>query len=635
MAQIPSGLQALMQASQVLQQEASPVAPGPQGPQPTVASRIVQQIEQAPSMQMMGEQAGIAGAIQNQQVARNQQMAQDPRAVAQMAAQMLGIAQNPVDMQFKEGGIIGFAEGDPVVDPDVEQFEDRQKIDQIKDAVGQFGETAFAAFKDVMPIEFLIRAAQEMGIAGGRLARAFGADIPRKTGPGMFPNLAQLERERAAKAGPEATKMFPSLAGQRITIPEDLDLSTPVPLKPQNVATVGVGGEEAVAAPLKTPDTMTLEQMLPPGVFSGREIPVVTEQTQPQIVRADETVDTRAADKIAGIAQALQRPLTSPQATIRSLPDIMQEARGQVSPEYKEAVKTVQQKQQEELALRQARPDLEKEAAEALTRADTERKRLLELKRSTDTFNRLNALFTSLYTRGNEVEAAEKAMMAREEGAIAAQLAHDQAIIKLKEAKEARKLGDAEKATAFAKDALNHHQTEMNIINKMADMSAKLEGDRATAATAERKIESSERLGVAQLLSDATTKLEQARIRAADAKERNALRMKDAEDEVERKKLADKNREITSVQNFIKDLTSQLAGLETKYGAITKLPAAMQKQPEFAEQAARFNSDRQRLESQIQQAERRLNTLLGNEAPVRSAPSGPRQLYDASGNPIR
>lgn len=567
MAQIPSGLQALMQASQVLQQEASPVAPGPQGPQPTVASRIAQQIEQAPSMQMMGEQAGIAGAIQNQQVARNQQMAQDPRAVAQMAAQMLGIAQNPMNMQFREGGIIGFAEGDMISDPNIP--------------------TPYTETKPEVSEE-------------------------------MLRQMTLPELQRYNRTGEVPPRLLPA-----------------PPERPMTAEQMMFGGLEREA-----PEAMSFEQMIPPGLGARPVVPVQatqmpTTEKEPQIVRADETVDTRAADKIAGIAQALQRPLTSPPATIRSLPDIMQEARGQLPPELRESFRNVQERQKEELALRQARPDLEKEAAEALTRADTERKRLLELKRSSDTFTRLNALFSSLYTRGNEVEAADKAMMAREEGAIAAQLAHDQAIIKLKEAKEARKLGDAEKATAFAKEALSFYQTEQGIINKMADMSAKLEGDRATAATAERRIESAERLGVAQILSDATTKLEQARIRAADAKERNALRIKEAEDEAERKKLVDKNREITSVQNFIKDLSSQLAGLETKYGAITKLPAAMQKQPEFAEQAARFNSDRQRLESQIQQAERRLSTLLGNEAPVRSAPSGPRQLYDASGNPIR
>lgn len=94
--QIPSGLQALLQASQVLQQQAAPTAPGPQGPQPTVANRISQQIQQTaepqgimPGMRDMGQQAGIAGQIMAQKQAQQQQMAQNPQAVAQMAAQML------------------------------------------------------------------------------------------------------------------------------------------------------------------------------------------------------------------------------------------------------------------------------------------------------------------------------------------------------------------------------------------------------------------------------------------------------------------------------------------------------------------------------------------------------------------
>ena len=567
MAQIPSGLQALMQASQVLQQEASPVAPGPQGPQPTVASRIAQQIEQAPSMQMMGEQAGIAGAIQNQQVARNQQMAQDPRAVAQMAAQMLGIAQNPMNMQFREGGIIGFAEGDMISDPNIP--------------------TPYTETKPEVSEE-------------------------------MLRQMTLPELQRYNRTGEVPPRLLPA-----------------PPERPMTAEQMMFGGLEREA-----PEAMSFEQMIPPGLGARPVVPVQatqmpTTEKEPQIVRADETVDTRAADKIAGIVQALQRPLTSPQATIRSLPDIMQEARGQLPPELRESFRNVQERQKEELALRQARPDLEKEAAEALTRADTERKRLLELKRSSDTFTRLNALFSSLYTRGNEVEAADKAMMAREEGAIAAQLAHDQAIIKLKEAKEARKLGDAEKATAFAKEALSFYQTEQGIINKMADMSAKLEGDRATAATAERKIESAERLGVAQLLTNAEERLDAARIRAQGAKERNDERVQIAKDELERKKLADKDRAIKQAQENISNLYSRLKSVNDAYGMVSKLPPDMQKSEQFRDQYNNFKRDYDGLLAQINQAERRLSTLLGDEAPIRSAPSGPRQRYDASGNPIR
>ena len=50
--QIPSGLQALMQAAQILQQEAAQTAPGPQGPQPTVASQVQQAVTQQMPQQM-------------------------------------------------------------------------------------------------------------------------------------------------------------------------------------------------------------------------------------------------------------------------------------------------------------------------------------------------------------------------------------------------------------------------------------------------------------------------------------------------------------------------------------------------------------------------------------------------------
>jgi len=104
---IPAGLQALMQASSVLQQTASPVAPGPQGEQPTVAGRIMQQM---PGMAQAGRQAGIANAMLMQRLQQRQQAAQDPEMIARMAAQMMrqGVAGLPAPMQFKDGGIIGF-----------------------------------------------------------------------------------------------------------------------------------------------------------------------------------------------------------------------------------------------------------------------------------------------------------------------------------------------------------------------------------------------------------------------------------------------------------------------------------------------------------------------------------------------
>jgi hypothetical protein len=68
-------------------------------------------------MQQAGQQAGIAGQIQAQQLAEQQQKARDPQAVAQMAAQMVqgqGIAGLPAqNMQFREGGVVGFDRGGP------------------------------------------------------------------------------------------------------------------------------------------------------------------------------------------------------------------------------------------------------------------------------------------------------------------------------------------------------------------------------------------------------------------------------------------------------------------------------------------------------------------------------------------
>lgn len=124
--QLPDGLRALMQASQILQQESMPVVQTPVGPKPTVAGSISQGLQQLAEQKAqpftqtvgldgLGRQAGLGAQIQAQQMARQQQMAQNPEAIAQLAAQMMqrrpeqeGIANIPVEMGFQEGGIIGY-----------------------------------------------------------------------------------------------------------------------------------------------------------------------------------------------------------------------------------------------------------------------------------------------------------------------------------------------------------------------------------------------------------------------------------------------------------------------------------------------------------------------------------------------
>jgi hypothetical protein len=116
--QLPEGLRALINASQILQEESTPVVQTPVGPKPTVAGMVsqgLQQLAQPVGMQNVGQQAGLGAQIQAQQMARQQQMAQSPEAIAQLAAQMLqrrpeqeGIANLPANMGFREGGIIGY-----------------------------------------------------------------------------------------------------------------------------------------------------------------------------------------------------------------------------------------------------------------------------------------------------------------------------------------------------------------------------------------------------------------------------------------------------------------------------------------------------------------------------------------------
>jgi len=125
--QLPEGLRALINASQILQEESTPVVQTPVGPKPTVAGMVsqgLQQLAQPVGMQNVGQQAGLGAQIQAQQMARQQQMAQSPEAIAQLAAQMLqrrpeqeGIANLPANMGFREGGIIGYnGEGESKVE---------------------------------------------------------------------------------------------------------------------------------------------------------------------------------------------------------------------------------------------------------------------------------------------------------------------------------------------------------------------------------------------------------------------------------------------------------------------------------------------------------------------------------------
>ena len=215
-AQIPSGLQALLQASQVLQQQAAPTAPGPQGPQPTVASKVNQQIQQTaapqdmmPGMRDMGQQAGIAGQIMAQKQAQQQQMAQNPQAVAQMAAQMLqgqGVAGLPSNMQFKEGGIIGFdgRKRSDVPDPDEEKYWEEAGYPRVSET-GERLPPAPAATPAGRWLESL-----KPDVKTEALRKAVAADYDAAAGVlGLFKEQTPEQREHAKLMAARVEKMSP------------------------------------------------------------------------------------------------------------------------------------------------------------------------------------------------------------------------------------------------------------------------------------------------------------------------------------------------------------------------------------------------------------------------------------------
>jgi hypothetical protein len=139
--EIPQSLRALIDASQVLQKESSPIVQTPMGPRPTVAASVNQGLnqlaqssfDQQPTVHQAAQQAGIGGGVIANQIAQQQaQQAQQPAPPEQQ-----GIATIPVNMQFAEGGIIGFAGEDGSVVPQPQQT---QQPLQMPTAQGVFGQ---------------------------------------------------------------------------------------------------------------------------------------------------------------------------------------------------------------------------------------------------------------------------------------------------------------------------------------------------------------------------------------------------------------------------------------------------------------------------------------------------------------
>ena len=425
--QIPSGLQALMQASQILQQEAAQTAPGPQGQQPTVASQVQQAAsqqmpQQMPNVQQVGQQAGIAAQL----MAQRQQQAQDPRAVAQMAAQMLqqqGVASLPTNMQFREGGIIGYAgpEGSVVTNP----IPDRD--------LAPMGGRATAEEVELMTVEEF-RRYENTGIVPDRVK--FEAYVARQK---------QIPVSPEEFTPPAKTQGLPQLLDQR-------DAAA----KPR----VG-GSARASQIDKMTPDQF--REYEDTGVIPDDSAPVVPPTAPSQATSA--AMD--AADASIGGIKPTQTPAKTPPAPSQANAGIVQaltpvRADRPATPTYPTIPEDpIEKRLREEYAssgaklldAKKAQTDLEAEGIDALRSSERDRKRLLESKRSRDSFNSFMALVRDLRLRNNEYGAYMASIDARDEADRLAGLANEQAVIKLKEAQQAKALGNVALERELKKDA--------------------------------------------------------------------------------------------------------------------------------------------------------------------------------------
>lgn len=463
--QIPSGLQALMQAAQILQQQASPSAPGPQGQQPTVAKQVEQAAAQQamPDMQSVGQQAGIAGQMMAQRQQQQQQMAQDPQAVAQMAAQMLqrGIGGLPANMQFREGGIIGYAgpEGSDVrvqsiPDRDPAQFESvAERAERQRREKGSIYDPFYGLPPEVRQALEADKAAQREGTASPE-----SYTIPGPGGPEEIPRTAserqRLEERRAAlearqqmvrelqerrqrqqqgvAAALEGAKTASAQAGGAKRLE---DYYVPYPERGPMRATTSTPGIAAV-----------LESEFQRGAEAGPE-PRPAPRAEPRAELRPEARPEPGPETLAvpsGIAAGA--PRTRP-----TFQDISQSV-----PEDEEAKKYLADREainRRMLETRRRQADLAQEGIAAIGKSEAERKRLLELQRSEDSLNSLIRLGQALRTGGDQYMAYSAGMKARDEADRVATLAGQEAVLKLKQAQQAREMGDLEMEKKFLDEA--------------------------------------------------------------------------------------------------------------------------------------------------------------------------------------
>lgn len=457
--QIPSGLQALMQASQILSSQASPTAPGPQGQQPTVAGRVNEQIKQAaqpqqpqqpqeggiaglnPSMREMGQQAGVAGQIMAQRQAQQQQQAQDPQAVAQMAAQMLqskGVAGLPANMGFKEGGIIGF-DGEERSDvPEVPGMEQLKQI--LENAEG----TQVAAADNQVALQALADAQKRLAAATAakdfpavQVAAQEVSDLRKQIPPETPPSTRGTFTPRVIPTvNPQETGRHVTRGSVGATPPANAQRS----MSPRQEPAVSSSYPDETRRGRAT----TPERGIPAALAAQTSQPAAPPRAAPPAApRPPAPADGVTPENIANRATGILSALTAPTAE-----SVAAGASKYYTDTTEADIKKERALEQERADLKKSMANLNDEGIAALQKERAARKQLNASKADRDQFNRVQSFFRDLYTRGDSYGTVQAGIFAREEADRLADLNTSKAIIELKKADQADKLGDVDRKLA-------------------------------------------------------------------------------------------------------------------------------------------------------------------------------------------
>lgn len=414
--QVPPALQVLMSMG------AQPTAPGPMGqPIPTIAS---QKAEQASGLQalMPGVQQQAMNMEQAQQPVRMGELPpQLQQAIQQVrGAQGPGVAGLPApNMSFADGGVVGYAgpEGSYVIPrtygsaPDYEEarrlginlspydspavrkekLERLQKMREFEKQRQSFGE---------IPTE----ASQAKELA---LAQAFSPAAQER-------RMLDVPQSRVAAQRMEAA---PEVQAPAQNAPPQFDID------PNNSQALNALRRAAMSA-------------------TG-----VEQQALLNKIAELESAQVSQPATASGIAAALPGRPALDRASVAS-------AGTQYGAQTAERIRRMQDIERQRSEMAKGMPDLNAEGIAALEAANRAREEMLAKQRADDKFNRRIALYDEMSGKDRSAWGRTvAAQQARDQAANQADLLHKQAVIKLREAQQAKQLGQFDRALAFEKEA--------------------------------------------------------------------------------------------------------------------------------------------------------------------------------------